>query len=87
LEKSATVKRRGTDLGQQLQPVLADLRILGVDRHLVEEGIDRRAQFGQRPHGAGEILDVDGRNRILLQFLDLGGECRSLPCPQQTDSS
>jgi hypothetical protein len=32
----------GSQLGEKLQPVGAQLRLIGIDRHLVEEGIDRR---------------------------------------------
>src|SRR2546427_2034570 len=41
---------------QQPQPVLADDGVVGIDRHLVEEGVDPRPQLGDRPHGACEVL-------------------------------
>ncbi len=74
LGKIGDCLRRGADFGEELQAVLADFRIIRIDHDLVEERVDRRAEFGERAHGAGEILDVDGRNRVLLHFLDLGGE-------------
>jgi carbonic anhydrase/acetyltransferase-like protein (isoleucine patch superfamily) len=73
-------QRRRTDLRQQRQAVGAQHRIGGVDDHLVEEGIHGRAQLGQRAHGAGEILHVDGGRTVPLHLLDglIQGHLRGL---------
>ena len=48
------------DAVQEPQAVLAQLRIVRVDGDVVEESIDRRAQFRHRRHGGGEIFAGDG---------------------------
>ena len=44
---------------QQPQPVGADIRILGIDEHGVEKGIDRGAQAGEPTHGGFEVFGLD----------------------------
>ena len=66
--------RRRADLRQQREAICAHGRVGRIHRHLVEERIDRTAQLGQRPHGAGEVLHVDGRARVLLHGFDGRGQ-------------
>src|SRR5215472_1526467 len=49
-------ERRGANLVEQAQPVRADRLLGGVDRDLVEEGVDRGPQGGQSLHRAFEIF-------------------------------
>ncbi len=47
---------RGAQAVEQAQPVEPQSFIFAIDRHLVEEGIDGRAQTRERLHGGFEIL-------------------------------
>ena len=54
---------------------MARTRFVGVvDQDLVEEGIDRCAQGGERLHGAFEVLGIDRIVGGLRGRLDGGGE-------------
>ena len=68
------VEGGGADLRQQMQAVFAQRGGVGVDDHLVEKGIDRRAQLGQRPHRAGEVFHVERGDGVGLHLVDGGGE-------------
>jgi hypothetical protein len=50
------LKRERADLGEQGQTVLAKAGVVRVHGDFVEEGVHRRAQFGERRHGSLEIL-------------------------------
>jgi hypothetical protein len=45
--------------GQQAQPVQAQVGLLGIDHHAVEEGVDRLAQRGQRLQRAGVVAGFE----------------------------
>src|SRR5215203_6888632 len=62
--------RCGTQRVEELEAVLTQGGIVGVDRHLVEEGVDRRAQAREGEHGAFEVLLRQG----LARGLALGDE-------------
>jgi hypothetical protein len=68
-EVGDAIERRA-NLGQQAQPIGAQVGLVAVDRHLVEERIDGRAQLRQGAHGAGEILALE---RLAAGFAT-GGE-------------
>src|SRR5215213_5878176 len=57
--------RCGAQRVEKLEAVLAQGGIVGVDRHLVEEGVDRRAKAREGEHRAFEILFCDGFARGL----------------------
>ena len=59
---------------EQLQAVLPQRLVVGVDRDLVEEGVDRRSSFAIARHGGGEIFLGDGGGGVLLGGGDGGGE-------------
>ncbi len=63
-------QRRGTDLGEQREPVRAQRLVVRVDDHRVEERIDRRAQLREGAHRAGEVFDVDRSDGVGRHLLD-----------------
>ena len=50
----------GDEALQEREAVGAKTGVVGVDRHLVEEGVDHRPEPGHRGHGGGKVL---GRQR------------------------
>src|SRR4029079_17877949 len=52
---------------EQLEAILAQGLVVNVDRHLVEEGIDARAYFGDGTHGGSEILLAHGSSGFFLR--------------------
>ena len=62
--------RGGADFIEQLQAIFAHLRVVVVDLDLVEERIDRRAQFCHRAHRAGEIFLRHGGAGFRLHLID-----------------
>ena len=52
---------RVAEAREQREAARASAGVIGIDRDLVEERIDRRAQRSQRGHGGGEILGLDRR--------------------------
>ena len=56
LEKSATACIASRNSLSNLKRFTSRFRVRIVDRHVEEEAVDRRAQRGQRPHRALEIL-------------------------------
>src|SRR5215207_4898745 len=52
--------RCGAQRVEELEAVLAQGGIVGVDRRLVEEGVDRRAKAREGEHGAFEVLAHHG---------------------------
>ncbi len=57
-----------------MQAVLAQRGVVSVDRHLVEEGVDRRAQLGERAHRTGEVFDVERGDGVGLHLENRRGE-------------
>ena len=72
--KSATLRVAARICDSRCRRFSRSAAIVGVDRHLVEESVDRRAQLGQRPHGAGEVFDVERGDGVGLHLIDGGGE-------------
>ena len=48
-------------LGEQTEAVSADRRVVDIDHHVVEEGIDRGAQGGKRLQGFRVVAGDKGR--------------------------
>ena len=60
----------GADFVEELQPVLAQRLVVDIDRDLVEEGIDVRAQLCHGAHGGGEIFLRHSARRLGLGGVD-----------------
>src|SRR5690606_5963300 len=54
------------DAGEQGKTVGAYGDVLVVDKHLLEEGVDRNAQAAQRAHRGGKVFLADGLARLPL---------------------
>src|SRR6266511_2202249 len=61
---------RCADFIEQLEPVLAQLLVLDIDRDFIEESIDVRAKLRHRKHGGFEVLACDSGGGFRLGSFD-----------------
>jgi hypothetical protein len=52
------VQKKVTQLFQEIESVTAEVRLVGIDHHIVKEGIDRRPQAGKGSEGIGVLTPV-----------------------------
>src|SRR5688500_3842817 len=66
--------RGSTNLIEQLEAVLTDLRVVVVDFHLVEESINGGPQFRYRGHRGGKVFVRDSSARLTFHMVDGRGK-------------